>query len=55
MFEMNLKQKQLAKVLGVSEARISELLAGKRKLNIELAKKLHTKLNIDAHFILEAV
>ena len=54
MFEMNLKQKQLAKVLVISEARISELLAGKRKLNIELAKKLHTKLNIDAHFILKA-
>lgn len=54
MFEMNLKQKQLAKVLGISETRISELLTGKRKLNIELAKKLHSKLNIDAHFILEA-
>ena len=54
MFEMNLKQKQLAKVLGISEARISELLTGKRKINIELAKKLHKKLNIDAHFILEA-
>lgn len=54
MFEMNLRQKQLAKVLGISEARISELLTGKRKINIELAKKLHTKLNIDAHFILEA-
>lgn len=54
MFEMNLKQKQLAKLLGISEARISELLTGKRKINIELAKKLHSKLNIDAHFILEA-
>jgi HTH-type transcriptional regulator/antitoxin HigA len=54
MFEMNLKQKQLAKVLGISETRISELLTGKRKINIELAKKLHSKLNIDAHFILEA-
>ncbi|MBA3899699.1 MAG: helix-turn-helix domain-containing protein [Bacteroidetes bacterium] len=53
MFEMNLKQKQLAKLLGVSEARLSELLSGKRKLTIELAKKLHSKLNIDAHFILE--
>jgi HTH-type transcriptional regulator/antitoxin HigA len=53
MFEMNLKQKQLAKLLGISEARISELLTGKRKINMELAKKLHTKLNIDAHFILE--
>lgn len=54
MFEMNLKQKQLAKVLGISETRISEILTGKRKINIELAKKLHSKLKIDAHFILEA-
>jgi HTH-type transcriptional regulator/antitoxin HigA len=54
MFEMNLRQKQLAKMLEISEARISELLTGKRKINIELAKKLHAKLNIDAHFILEA-
>ncbi len=53
MFEMNLRQKQLAKVLEVSEARISELLTGKRKINLELAKKLHAKLNIDAHFILD--
>lgn len=53
MFEMNLKQKQLAKLLEISEARISELLTGKRKINIDLAKKLHSKLNIDAKFILE--
>lgn len=53
MFEMNLKQKQLAKLLEISEARISELLTGKRKLNLEIAKKLHSKLNIDATFILE--
>ncbi|HET6242931.1 MAG: helix-turn-helix domain-containing protein [Bacteroidetes bacterium] len=53
MFEMNLKQKQLAKLLEVSETRLSELLSGKRKLTIELAKKLHAKLNIDAQFILE--
>jgi HTH-type transcriptional regulator/antitoxin HigA len=52
MFELNLKQKQLAKLVGVSETRISELLNGKRKLNIGLAKKLHFKLNIDADFIL---
>lgn len=54
MFEMNIRQKQLAKILEVSEARISELLRGKRKINIELAKKLHSRLNIDAHFILQA-
>ena len=52
MFELNLKQKQLAKLVGVSETRISELLNGKRKLNIGLAKKLHFKLNIDAEFLL---
>lgn len=54
MFEMNLRQKQLSKMLDISESRISELLTGKRKINIDLAKKLHAKLNIDAHFILEA-
>ncbi|MGK0367977.1 MAG: HTH-type transcriptional regulator/antitoxin HigA [Thermoproteota archaeon] len=54
MFEMNLRQKQLATLLEISEARISELLNGKRKLNIELAKKLHSKLNIDAAFLLQA-
>lgn len=51
---MNLRQKQLAKMLEISETRISELLTGKRKINIELAKKLHKKLKIDANFILEA-
>lgn len=52
MYEKDLKQKQLATLLGISEAFISGLLSGKRKLTIELAKKLHTKLDIDAHFIL---
>lgn len=53
MFEMNLRQKQLASLLEISEARISEILSGKRKVNIAIAKKLHSKLNIDANFILE--
>jgi HTH-type transcriptional regulator / antitoxin HigA len=53
MFEMNIRQKQLAKVLNTSEARISGLLTGKRKINLELAKKLHAKLHIDANFLLE--
>jgi len=52
MFEMNIKQKQLANLLEISETRISELLCGKRKLNLELAKKLYQKLNIDAAFLL---
>ena len=53
MYEMNIKQKQLAKLLEMSEAIISELLNGKRKLNLEIAKKLNRKLNIDAKFLLD--
>ncbi len=52
MYEKNLKQKQLASLLGISEAFISGLLTGKRKLTLDLAKKLHSKLDIDASFLL---
>ena len=54
MFEKNLKQKQLAIILEISEANVSGVLTGKRKLTYELAKKLHIKLDIDAHFLLTA-
>lgn len=53
MFELNLKQNQLAALLEIKESRISELLNGKAKLNMMLAKKLHSKLNIDANFLLD--
>lgn len=53
MFEMNLKQKQLANLLETSDTRISELMNGKARLNLKLAKKLHDKLHIDATFLLE--
>lgn len=52
MFELKLRQRDLAKLLGVTENRISEILNGKRKVNIDFAKRLHEKLNVDAAFIL---
>jgi HTH-type transcriptional regulator / antitoxin HigA len=52
MFEKKLKQKDLAQVLEVTENRISEVMNGKRKINMDLAKRLHLRLNIDAQFIL---
>ena len=55
MYEKGWRQKQLASILEISEASISGLLSGRRKLSIELAKKMHTKLNIDAHFLLMSV
>lgn len=53
MYERRLKQKDLAQLLNVETSRISELLNGKRKLTLDLAKQLHEKLGIDGNFILE--
>jgi HTH-type transcriptional regulator / antitoxin HigA len=53
MYERKLKQKELADLLGVSATRLSEVMQGKRKVNIDLAKRLHSVLKIDAAFILE--
>lgn len=52
MYQRKLKQKDLAKILGTTPSRISELLNGKRNLTIDLAKGLYKKLNIDADLIL---
>jgi len=54
MFEMNLNQKSLAELLGVSSPRISEYLRGKREITLSTAKQLHKKLNIDAEIILQS-
>ncbi len=53
MFEMKLKQKDLAEILGTSSSRISEYLNGKRDITIEIARALHKKLHIDSDIILE--
>ena len=52
MAEMKLRQKDMSKLLGITENRISEVLNNKRKINLDLAKRLHQKLNISAEFIL---
>ena len=49
----NIKQKEAAKKLGVSESRISELLSGKRSLNLNLVKRLRDNFGIPADFILD--
>ena len=53
MFERKLKQKDLAELLEVEAPRVSELLRGKRRLNLEMARQLYKKLGISAEFILE--
>ncbi len=53
MFEMKLKQKDLATLLGTSATRISEYLSGKREITLNIAKALRSKLNIDSDIILQ--
>ena len=52
MQERHLKQKNLAKMLGLSDSRVSDLMNGKRALNLNIVKKLHSELNIPADFLL---
>ena len=53
MAESNLKQKDLANLLEVPASRISEFFKGKSSFTLEVAKKLHKRLNIDADIILQ--
>ncbi len=53
MFELDLKQKDLAKLLELPASRVSECLSGKKELTLKFAKALHQKLNIDSDIILQ--
>jgi HTH-type transcriptional regulator/antitoxin HigA len=53
MFEMGLKQKALAEKLNISEAKLSLILNGKQKPDIEFLKSVYSELHIAADFILE--
>jgi HTH-type transcriptional regulator/antitoxin HigA len=55
MHEMNLTQKSLAEILEISAPRVSEYLTGKSEPTLQIARRLHEKLNIDADIILSAV
>jgi len=53
MFEMKLKQKDLALLLNISASRVSEIFKGKRDITLNIAKSLHKKLNIGSDIILQ--
>ncbi|NIJ55282.1 helix-turn-helix domain-containing protein [Dyadobacter arcticus] len=55
MYELRLKQKDLAKTLGVSDAKLSLIMNGKQKPDIPFIKAVHTKLNVSADFILQHI
>jgi HTH-type transcriptional regulator/antitoxin HigA len=55
MFEMKMKQKEMAALLGITESKLSQILNGKREPDVEFLKAIYTKLKIDPKFILEHI
>ena len=55
MFELKLKQKELAKKLNVSDTKLSMIMSGKQKPDVSFLKALHQKLNISGDFLLRVV
>ena len=53
MVARRLKKQDLAALLGIANSRLSEVLNGKRAINLDLAERLHQKLGISAELILE--
>jgi HTH-type transcriptional regulator/antitoxin HigA len=53
MYAKNLKQKDLAEIIGVNEPTVSLIMNGKRRISMNMAKKLYKSLNIDPKLIVE--
>ena len=52
-YSHGMKQKDGAKLLGVNESQFSQIMSGRRKISMPFAKRLHSKLGIDANLIIE--
>ncbi|MBR1789231.1 MAG: helix-turn-helix transcriptional regulator [Bacteroidaceae bacterium] len=48
-----MKQKDGAKLLGVNESQFSQIMSGRRRISMPFAKRLRSKLGIDANLILD--
>jgi HTH-type transcriptional regulator/antitoxin HigA len=53
MFERKLKQKDLAKLLGMGEPKLSQIMSKKRKPDVAFLKAAHTLLGIDGNTLLK--
>jgi len=53
MFEMRLKRKDLAKKLKISDAKLSMIMNGRQRPDIDFLKAIHSELKVDAEFILK--
>jgi antitoxin component HigA of HigAB toxin-antitoxin module len=53
MYSRDIKQKELAGMLGINEPALSQIMRGKRPVSMRMAKRLHKSLNIDAKMLIE--
>ena len=52
MYEMNLTQKAMAELIGISASRLNEILSGKREPTLQVARAICINLSIDAAIVL---
>jgi|SRR5690606_25498271 len=55
MYERKLKQKDLAKMLQITDTKLSEIMHKKRKPSVSFLKAMHKVLGIDGNLLLETV
>ena len=52
-YSHNMRQKDGARLLGVNESAFSQIMSGRRRITMSLAKRLRSQLGISADIILE--
>ncbi|HTE33183.1 MAG TPA: helix-turn-helix domain-containing protein [Chryseolinea sp.] len=53
MYERKLKQKELARLLGIGEPKLSQIMSKKRKPDVAFLKAAHKLLGIDGNVLLD--
>jgi len=53
MYKRDIKQKEVAKIIGINDTVFSLFMNGKRHLSMSSARKLYKNMNIDPKLILE--
>lgn len=53
MYERRLKQKDLAKLMGIGESKLSEIMNRKRPADVAFLKAAHDRLGIDGNLLLQ--
>jgi HTH-type transcriptional regulator / antitoxin HigA len=54
-YQRGWKQIQMARALGISEAKLSLIISGRQKPDVFVLKAIHEKLGVDGNFILEVI